>query len=215
MAHCDPFGLGIGAALGAQGRTLAERPKPSLSQAVCSVWADASLIEPIAWLDSGAARAGLVEVPPSAYWAGLMLRFAYWFSSSHRAERWRAWRHRYRLAPLGTHLLLLVSWWGFFRWVNDLSPWPFVCRCGPSSRSRRLVRAHAYVHVPLRDMLTRAPAALFSSLLWLTVLRMGPWWAAFALRSLMAFGRQPPSPHLADDPSSAATNRAAGAMLER
>lgn len=77
---------------------------------------DAALIEPIAvhcglwrWTEPG-----LFEVPPIgilgwAFFTGLAL----W---SWRLKLHRGWV--LLIAPLGTHLLLLASWWGLFRHVN-------------------------------------------------------------------------------------------------
>ncbi|HRE87865.1 MAG TPA: hypothetical protein PK095_01885 [Myxococcota bacterium] len=101
---------------------LIERWLPRLSPARLAVvggfviLTDAALIEPIAvhcglwrWTEPG-----LFEVPPIgilgwAYFTGLAL----W---TWRRPMHRAWV--LVVAPVGTHLLLLASWWGLFRHVN-------------------------------------------------------------------------------------------------
>jgi len=133
------------------------------------VLADASLIEPIAvssklwWWN----EPGLFDVPPIgilgwAYYAAVCMIVFEWVERRSAASRmeWIA----ILVAPAVTHLALLASWWGLFRWINHpLDPWPFVViawvmALGLGARSliigaRRRVR--------LRDILSRVPAAVF------------------------------------------------------
>ncbi len=133
------------------------------------VLADASMIEPIA-VNSGLwvwHEPGVFGVPPIgiigwAYYAGLCMLV---FDQVERRQQSPLMNGvAIALAPIGTHGLLLASWWGVFRWVNQpLSPWPFVIAAwvlglGLTLQSRRVGAAR---RVPLRDMLNRVPAALF------------------------------------------------------
>lgn len=133
------------------------------------VLADASMIEPIA-VNSGLwtwTEPGVFDVPPIgiigwAYYAGLcMLVFDH--TERHGAP---AWRNAVAIltAPLGTHLLLLGSWWGLFRWINrSLDPWPFVAVAWVLSIGLAIhsLKLGARSRVPPRDMLNRVPAAIF------------------------------------------------------
>jgi len=133
------------------------------------VLADASMIEPIAtyaglwaWTEPG-----LFAVPPIgvlgwALFAGLSMA---WLDHNRRTDRsglrdlWVV-----LLAPAGTHLLLLASWWGLFRWINvTIDPWPVVVvawlvSIGLASWS---LRVGARRRVPPIDMFLRVPAAVF------------------------------------------------------
>lgn len=133
------------------------------------VLADASMIEPIA-VESGLwvwTEPGLFAVPPIgiigwAYYAALCMLV---FERNSAAERTAAWDLvAVVLAPIATHLLLLASWWGLFRWVNvSLPPWPFVVAAWGMSLvlTYRAVTTGARRRVLPRDMLSRVPAALF------------------------------------------------------
>lgn len=121
---------------------------------------DAALIEPIAvhcglwrWTEPG-----LFEVPPIGIlgWA-IFTALALW---SWRLPIHRAWV--LVIAPVGTHLVLLVAWWGFFRHVNGpLDDVPVVLSAAVVS----LVSAWFIWRNPRRpalpDILMRAPGALF------------------------------------------------------
>lgn len=133
------------------------------------VLADASLIEPIAvssklwWWN----EPGLFEVPPIgilgwAYYAAVCMIVFEWVERRSAASRmeWIA----IVVAPAVTHLALLGSWWGLFRWINHpLDPWPFVVvawvlALGLAARS---LMVSARRRVRLRDILSRVPAAAF------------------------------------------------------
>jgi hypothetical protein len=156
--------------LGSRGRRFA----PLLGGAV--VLADASMIEPIA-VNSGLwtwTEPGLFDVPPIgivgwAYYAGLCMLVFERVELRRRAEgasSHAAWANAIAiaLAPAGTHVLLLASWWGLFRWINrPLDPWPFVAAFWGLSLvlTARSLQVGARRRVPSRDMLNRIPAAVF------------------------------------------------------
>jgi hypothetical protein len=132
------------------------------------VLADASLIEPISvraglwtWTEPG-----LFSVPPIGI-LGWALYASLCMLVFQHAESRRAWHIdllTWVLAPLGTHVLLLVCWWGLFRWVNTTwNPWPVVGAAWLLSFVLALwsVRVRARFRVLPRDMLTRVPAASF------------------------------------------------------
>ena len=132
------------------------------------VWADASLIEPIS-VRSGLwtwTQPGLFDVPPIgilgwAFYASLcMVVFQYGESRRSTTFDMLMW-----IVPqLGTHALLLVSWWGLFRWVNTTwSAWPVVAVAWSASLGLAVwaIRVRARSRVLPRDLLTRVPAALF------------------------------------------------------
>ncbi len=133
------------------------------------VLADASVMEPIAvasklWWWT---QPGLWAVPPIgilgwAFHAGLCMAVL------ERNERAQATASAdaavLLLAPLGSHALLLLSWWGLFRWINTtLPPWPFVVVAWllALSFTSWSVRRKARERIPPLDMWTRVPAALF------------------------------------------------------
>lgn len=124
---------------------------------------DAALIEPIAvhcglwrWTEPG-----LFEVPPIgilgwAFFTGLAL------------FTWRLPLHRtwvLVIAPIGTHLLLLASWWGLFRHVNgSIDDTPTVVGAaivasGSAFAIARAARSGARPQLP--DVMMRAPGAMF------------------------------------------------------
>lgn len=133
------------------------------------VLADASMIEPIAvnsklwtWTEPG-----VFDVPPIgilgwAYYAGLCM--VVFEVVDRRGASAFANAVAIVVAPIGTHLLLLASWWGLFRWINQpLDAWPFVAvawllAVGVTARS---LKVGARTRVPIRDMLNRVPAAVF------------------------------------------------------
>ncbi len=136
------------------------------------VLADASMIEPIA-VHSGLwtwTEPGLFEVPPIgiigwAYYAGLCM----WVLGHSRERPVRALAVLV-IAPLGTHLLLLASWWGLFRWLNGTVPaWPCVALAWGLALilMQRALGRRLRDRIPPREMLSRVPAALFFfALLW-------------------------------------------------
>jgi hypothetical protein len=68
------------------------------------------------------------------------------------------------LAPVGTHLLLLLTWWCVFRWVNQpLDSVPFVVAAWLLSLGLTAwsLKQRARERVPRLDMLLRVPAALY------------------------------------------------------
>ncbi len=147
-----------------------ERPSPLRVglTVVGLVLADASLIEPIAvksalwhWTEPGMFAVPPIGIVGWAFFAGIAVTL---FEDS-------AWRHRpwyealvLPLAPIGTHLLLLASWWGFFRWVNlSIPSWLPVLAAWIASMSlaSRALRTNARRRVPPVLLWLRVPAALF------------------------------------------------------
>ncbi|MBW2458772.1 MAG: carotenoid biosynthesis protein [Deltaproteobacteria bacterium] len=133
------------------------------------VFADASMIEPIA-THSGLwawTEPGLFAVPPIgvlgwALYGGLCMAF---LDHNRRAQRsgirdlWVL-----ALAPAGTHVLLLASWWGLMRWINvTIDPWPVVTVAWLVSLGLATwsLRVGARRRVPPVDMFMRVPAAIF------------------------------------------------------
>jgi hypothetical protein len=133
------------------------------------VLADASMIEPIA-VHSGLwawTEPGLFAVPPIgvmgwAFYGGLCMAF---LDHNRRSQRGRLADLLVLLvAPIGTHLLLLVGWWGAMRWVNvTIDPWPFVTVAWLVSLvlATWSLRVGARRLVPPVDMFMRVPAAVF------------------------------------------------------
>ena len=141
------------------------------------VLADAWLIEPV----SVAARLwswsepGLFGVPPIgvfgwSFHAGLCMLALSRTELSRDGARAAHEPHPLAAAlplvatPLGTHALLVASWWGLFRWVNVALPaWPVVviAWCLSLALVAWFLAARARQRVPLADMLLRAPAASF------------------------------------------------------
>lgn len=133
------------------------------------VLADASLIEPIAvnsqlWYWT---QPGLFEVPPIgiagwAFFAGLCM--AIFESNRRRGRSGLADLAVLVLAPLGTHVLLLATWWGALRWLNHtVPPWPAVAVAWVVSLTllMRVLNGRLYDRVPSIEMLLRVPAAAF------------------------------------------------------
>jgi uncharacterized membrane protein len=131
-------------------------PGPRVWIASAIVLFDASLIEPIA-VRAGLWRwtePGLFDVPP----IGVFGWAVFAFFAILCFERGRG-----ALAPIiataGSHLVLVASWWIFFRWVNvDLPAWPFVVALWCLSIA--LVR-FARTSIPRIELGVRIPAALF------------------------------------------------------
>jgi len=131
------------------------------------VLTDAWMIEPIA-VSSGLwwwHEPGIFEVPPIGVlgWAfHAALCIAVLERTARRAALNDAWCTL--VAPLGTHVLLLASWWGLFRWINHpVDPWPVVALAWAVSLTLAVIslRRRARRRVPVVDMWLRIPAALF------------------------------------------------------
>lgn len=133
------------------------------------VVADASLIEPVSvqaglwWWN----EPGLFAVPPIGIlgWGFHAAICMVVLEHNRRAER-APWADgaMLLLAPLGTHALLLASWWGLFRWINTtIAPWPVVAAAWALSIALAwtALRSRAKERIPAREMWTRVPAALF------------------------------------------------------
>lgn len=169
------------------------------------VLADASLIEPVA-VASGLWRwtePGLFTVPPIgilgwSFHAGLCMAVLEREGGSAR-EAWVL------ATPLGTHALLLASWWGVFRWTNGAVPaWPaaLLLWLGALALVVASLRSRARRRVPLGEFLLRVPAALFFFVLLALHGRSDPalvaWTLAFAgpycsLLDLDGRGAAPPT----------------------
>ena len=145
--------------------TLARRLQPRAHLAplvgAAIVLADASLIEPIAvhaglwtWTEPG-----LFAVPPIgivgwAYFAGAAM-------ACLQGERPVA---ALLVAPLATHLLLVASWWGAFKWLSrPLPAWPFAVAAWLVLGALAAVAARLHLgrRVPRADLLLRGPGAAF------------------------------------------------------
>jgi len=129
------------------------------------VFADASLIEPVSvkaglwwWTHPGLFEVPIIGVLGWALFAGLCMAVF---------ERWRGRPGELTtlaLAPLGTHLLLLASWWGCFRWIEGTIPaWPAVALVWLVSvlLTTAAIRRRVFDRMPLGELLLRVPAALF------------------------------------------------------
>lgn len=152
------------------------------------VLADASLIEPVSvrgglwtWTEPG-----LFEVPPIgilgwAYYAALCMAV---FQRSEARQTPVFDLTCWIVPQIGTHLLLLVSWWALFRWVNTTwSAWPVVALVWILSLglTTHAVRIGARSRVAPRDLLTRIPAALFFFVLLAVYGRNDPALVVYAL----------------------------------
>jgi hypothetical protein len=128
--------------------------------AAAFVLADASLIEPIAvraglWSWS---EPGLFGVPP----VGILGWAFFTFAAVSLVER--AGAVTMLLAPLATHAMLLVGWWGALRWVaHPIGSWT----AATSAWAILLPTAVLFwtlnlrARVPARDLWCRLPGALF------------------------------------------------------
>ena len=134
------------------------------------VLADASLIEPIAvraklWVWTATRARALFDVPLVGV-AGLAFFAAAAMATFEACERRRApaWWDAAAivLAPLATHVALVVSWWLVFRWFGEATPtWTHAivawCLLGPTTAAVWRLRAR----VPLGAVMARAPGAAF------------------------------------------------------
>ncbi|HEY7954237.1 MAG: hypothetical protein ACHQ17_06385 [Polyangia bacterium] len=124
------------------------------------VLADASLIEPIAvraglWSWSAP---GLFAVPPIG-----ILGWSF-FALSAIALVERAGFATLLLAPLFTHLLLLVSWWGALRWMSgSIAPWhgALVAWLVLAPLALFFWSRKLRARVPIGELLVRVPGAIF------------------------------------------------------
>ncbi len=143
------------------GRRLA--PSRPVLAAGAVVWADATLIEVTAttsglWSWSEPGPFGVPLIAPFG-WACFAVAVLVALQGP-----WRIPRLGVVLAgPALTHVLLLASWWGLFRWVSrPLGEWPFtgatlaVC----AALTVLAVRLRRRARVPLDEMLARLAAAM-------------------------------------------------------
>ncbi|MFT5433004.1 MAG: hypothetical protein ACI9OJ_003709 [Myxococcota bacterium] len=133
------------------------------------VIADASLIEPISvtsglwwWFQPGLFEVPVVGILGWSYFAALCMVV---FESNRRKQRGPLADLAVLIVPaIGTHVLLLASWWGLFRWVNvPINPWPVVAIAWGLSLllTARGLKVRVQTLIPLREMLVRVPAASF------------------------------------------------------
>ncbi|MFK7991886.1 MAG: carotenoid biosynthesis protein [Sandaracinaceae bacterium] len=144
-------------------KRLTDRPSRVVFVASALVLADASLIEPIAvkaglwWWN----EPGLFEVPPIGILGWALFAWGCFFVFEHRRLH-KAWTLPF--APALVHPLLLVCWWGFFRWLNDtVPPWPVVGVAWVLSLvlAGFALRSGAGKNIPRHELLLRVPAAGF------------------------------------------------------
>jgi hypothetical protein len=125
--------------------------------AAAIVLADASLIEPIA-VQTGLWRwtePGLFTVPPIG-----VLGWALFAGACIAVVEYTPNLLLLLFAPLTTHLLLIISWWSFFRWMNGpLDPWPAIIVVWTAAIILVLFARRA--RVPAIDLWARLPGALF------------------------------------------------------
>jgi len=121
------------------------------------VLADASLIEPIA-VQTGLwhwTEPGLFTVPPIG-----ILGWAFFAGACIAVVEYTPNLILLMAAPIVTHLLLVASWWTFFRWVNGpLDPWPAIVIVWTLAIILILFARRA--RVPAIDLWARLPGALF------------------------------------------------------
>ncbi len=129
------------------------------------VLTDASMIEPIAvqaglwwWTHPGLFDVPLVGLLGWSFFAGLCMLVM------QHAEKLKGRLLILLVAPLGTHVLLLASWWGLLRWIEGpVPPWPAVALVWLISAALvvALLRWRPWRRVDLTSLLLRAPAAGF------------------------------------------------------
>jgi hypothetical protein len=141
---------------------------PLLGAAI--VLADASLIEPIAvasglwtWTAPGLFAVPLIGIVGWSFFAGAAMTV---FDREDRRAAARALPEALVLvvAPAATHVLLLTTWWGLFRWTQGLvAPWPVVAIAWTLSVALAALAWRAAVRrrIPAIFMWLRVPAAGF------------------------------------------------------
>lgn len=162
---------------------------------------DASLVEVIAvragfwsWVDQGHLGVPIIGILGWGYFA----MGADWAlcakSSSPEPSRIRRFLATLIFAPLVTHALIQLTWWGFFRWaqrkpLGDASLWGLACVSLGVLASVLIARRHG-AGIPMSVALPRMVAAsLFFALLVTTAPTDGPLWmhtAAIAIPYLAA-----------------------------
>lgn len=186
------------------------RERPSAERVALTVFglvlADASLIEPIA-VQSGLwhwTEPGLFAVPPIG-----ILGWAFFAAIAVSIFERAAWLGRPWLellilpvAPLGTHLLLVTSWWGALRWVNvSLPGWPAAVLAWVVSLTlaARALKHETKRRVPPVLLWLRVPAALFFFVLLGVFGRQSPLLVIYALAfappylAILSFGPARPA----------------------
>lgn len=150
----------------------AGRDRPNARRVALTVFglvlADASLIEPIS-VQSGLWRwtePGIFAVPPIG-----ILGWAYFAALAVYLFERAAWKHDpwqealvLLIAPAGTHVLLVASWWGALRWINvPLPAWPAPILAWLISvpLAARAIQLRTRQRVPPILLWLRLPAALF------------------------------------------------------
>jgi hypothetical protein len=145
--------------------TLARRLQPRADLAplvgAAIVLCDASLIEPIAvhaglwtWTEPG-----LFAVPPIG-----IVGWAYFAGAAMVCLEGQRPSLALIVAPLATHVLLVASWWGAFKWLSrPLDAWPFAVAAWVvlGGVAALIVRRRLGSRVPRTDLLLRGPGAAF------------------------------------------------------
>lgn len=132
------------------------------------VLADASLIEPIAvharlwsWTEPGLFDVPLIGILGWAFFAASALA---WIERCDATGAKRARAGVVLAAPVATHVLLVVSWWGAFKWVSGaIGSWAGVMALCPALALAAAVawRTSLRARVPLSVLMMRLPGAGF------------------------------------------------------
>ena len=133
------------------------------------VLADASFMEPLAvkaglwrWFEPGFFGVPLIGVFGWAFFSVAVMAVYCRNDRLGRPSKADLWV--VLVAPAATHVALLASWWGLFRWINfPLPSWGVAAVAWAVSLLLTLlaVARRANLLVPLGAMSTRIPAALF------------------------------------------------------
>jgi hypothetical protein len=161
-------------------RPLQARPLPRAALVTALVTVDAALIEPISvaaglwwWTEPGPF---LVPVIGVLGWGLFALGCALFMRDG------RVHWHALVAAPLLTHGLLLAAWWGAFKWLPRMEPvLPWVIGAALGSLAVCALLLARGVRVPRRDVMLRAPAAMFFFVLLFVFAREQTMLVAFAL----------------------------------